>query len=218
MAHVLIIGASRGVGLETVRQALAAGHAVRAFARSARDIGRDDARLDDTRLERREGDARDTSAIAEALQGTDAVIQAIGTGPSARWSARPVTLFSETTGHLVQAMQAEGPRRLIAVSGFGAGETRERFSTLERIGHDIVLGRAYEDKTRQEEMIRDSSLDWTIVRPTILTPGPRTGRYRVLALPAQWRNGLIARADVADFLVRQIEDRTYLHRTPVLAY
>ena len=65
-------------------------------------------------------------------------------------------------------------------------------------------------------MIRQSALDWTIVRPGVLTNGPRTGRFKILAEASQWRNGMISRTDVADFLVRQIEDRTYFYKTPVL--
>jgi putative NADH-flavin reductase len=68
----------------------------------------------------------------------------------------------------------------------------------------------------QEKLIKESELDYTIVRPGVLTSGPRTGRYRVLVDPSQWRNGIIARADVAEFLVRQIGDQTYIRETPVL--
>jgi putative NADH-flavin reductase len=70
----------------------------------------------------------------------------------------------------------------------------------------------------QERLIKNSSLDWTIVRPGVLTSGRRTGRYEILDKPSQWRNGMISRSDVAEFLVRQIEDRTYVRRAPVLIY
>jgi putative NADH-flavin reductase len=70
----------------------------------------------------------------------------------------------------------------------------------------------------QERLIKDSALDWTIARPGVLTNGSRTGRYKILKEPLEWRNGIISRADVADFLVQQIEDRAYLRKTPVLVY
>jgi putative NADH-flavin reductase len=73
-------------------------------------------------------------------------------------------------------------------------------------------------RSRLRPLIKDSALDWTIVRPGLLTNGRRTGRYKVLKEPSQWRNGTIARADVADFLVEQIEDRAYVGKTPVLVY
>jgi putative NADH-flavin reductase len=80
----------------------------------------------------------------------------------------------------------------------------------------IVFGRAYDDKSSQERLIKESELDWTIVRPGVLTSGPRTGRYKILSEPSQWRNGIISRSDVAELYVRHIEDQTYVGRTPVL--
>ena len=79
-----------------------------------------------------------------------------------------------------------------------------------------MFGRAYDDKSRQEELIKQSGLDWTIARPGVLLNGARTTRYKVLRDPSEWRNGFIARANVADFLVRQIVDQTYIHKSPVL--
>ncbi len=102
------------------------------------------------------------------------------------------------------------------MTGFGAGDSRASIGPLQRLPFQIVFGRAYDDKSVQERLIEDSGLDWTIARPGVLTGGPRTGRYKVLADPSQWRNGIIARADVADFLVRQIEDRRYVRKAPVL--
>jgi putative NADH-flavin reductase len=80
----------------------------------------------------------------------------------------------------------------------------------------LLLGRIYADKDAQEWIIRRSHLDWTIARPTVLTTGPRTGAYRVLVDAHDWRSGFISRADVADFLVKQIEDARLLRKTPVL--
>ena len=78
------------------------------------------------------------------------------------------------------------------------------------------LKRVYDDKDVQEWIIRSSGLNWTIVRPGLLTSGPATGRYRVLRVPQEWRFGVISRADVADFLVRQVDDRTLIGATPLL--
>ena len=82
----------------------------------------------------------------------------------------------------------------------------------------LILGRAYDDKDRQEQLIQASNLDWTIVRPVVLTSGPPSGRYKALLDPESWRGGFISRADVAHFLVQQIDDEAYLGKTPVLAY
>ena len=207
--RVLIIGASKGIGLETTRQALAAGHRVRAFARSADAI-----RLEDARLDKFRGDALKAADVEAALEGVDVVIQALGVGFGDLF--RPVRLFSDATRVLVRAMEAKGVKRLIAVTGFGAGDSREAIGLLQSLPFSLVFGRAYDDKSEQERLIRQSSLDWTIARPGVLTDGRRTGRAKILADPSQWRNGTISRADVADFLVRQIEDRTCLRKAPVL--
>jgi uncharacterized protein YbjT (DUF2867 family) len=81
----------------------------------------------------------------------------------------------------------------------------------------LFLGRIYADKDAQEWIIRQSRLDWTIVRPTVLTTGPRTRAYRVLVDARDWRSGFISRADVADFLVQQINDASLVRKSPVLS-
>lgn len=162
------------------------------------------------------GDAADPEAVAAALAGIDAVLLAIGAPRTPRTVLRPVTLFSEATRVLVAAMEARGPRRLVAVTGLGAGESRAALSRIERLGHDAVLGRIYADKTRQEALIRASALDWTILRPAILTDGRRSGRARVLVEPAEWRNGLVSRADVAAIMLRAVEDGAWIRRAPVV--
>jgi putative NADH-flavin reductase len=115
-------------------------------------------------------------------------------------------------------MESQGVKRLICVTGFGAGDSRTSISFLQRVPFRLLLGRAYDDKSVQETVIKNSSLDWTIVRPEVLTNGRRTGRYSILGEASAWRNGFISRKDVADFLVRQIEDRAYVHKRPVLVY
>lgn len=212
MAHVLVIGASRGIGLETVRLALAAGHRVRAMARSADRIP-----LVHPRLERFSGDALDRERIREALAGIDAVVQALGVVLTAGMVLKPVSLFSDATRILVPAMKEAGVPRLICLTGFGAGDSRHRGGRLYDTVFGVVLGRVYDDKTRQERIVRDSGLDWVIARPVFLTDAPRSGRYQILTAPDDWRCGIISRADVADFLVDQITSDTHLGQTPVLA-
>ena len=209
MKRVLIIGASKGIGLETTRQGLQAGHHVRALARSASAMA-----LSGPNLEKVRGDALKTQDVEAALIGVDVVIQTLGIGLGDLF--RPVHLFSDATRVLIAAMGAQGVKRLICVTGFGAGDSRASISSLQRLPFQIVFGRAYEDKSLQERLIKESVLDWTIARPGVLTGGPPTGRYKILSETSQWRNGIIARADVAEFLVRQIEDQTFVRQTPVL--
>ena len=160
------------------------------------------------------GDALKTEAVVLVLVWVDVVIQTLGVGLGDLF--RPVHLFSDATRVLIEAMRSLSVKRLICVTGFGAGDSRESISCLQRLPFQIVFGRAYDDKSLQEKMIKESELDWTIARPGVLTNGPRTGRYRILSEASQWRNGIISRADVAEFLVRQIGDQTYIRKTPVL--
>jgi len=128
----------------------------------------------------------------------------------------PVRLFSAATRTVVPAMEHAGVRRLICVTGFGAGDSRSAVGCVESIPFQLLLGRAYADKDLQERIIQDSRLDWTIVRPVLLVHGPRTGCYEALGSPQEWRNGIISRADVADILIKQIDDDRWLCQSPVL--
>jgi len=213
MTRILVIGASRGIGRETVRAGLAAGHEIRAMARDADALD-----LDDPRLEKASGDATDPGDLARAVAGVDAVVIALGVKLGTDAILRRVSLFSDATAAIIPAMQAAGVRRLIAVTGFGAGECAEKISYLEYAPFKAVLGRAYDDKTRQETMIKESDLDWTIVRPGILTNGKGRGRYKVLVEKESWHNGLIARADVARFIIGEIAAPAHLRQAPVLVY
>jgi putative NADH-flavin reductase len=211
MATVLVIGASKGIGLATVERALEAGHTVRALARSAQRIT-----VNHPNLTKVAADALDQAAVAAALHGVDVVFQTLGAPASRDRMLKPVHLFSDATRVLIAAMKQTGVRRLVAVTGFGAGDSSNRGGCLYSMAFHLFLGRAYADKDVQEDLIQDSGLDWVIARPVILTRGSRTGKYRVLVDPRSWRIGFIARADVADFLVRQVDDDTYLGKTPVL--
>jgi putative NADH-flavin reductase len=212
MAKLLIIGASRGTGLETVKVALRDGHKVRALARSAASIP-----IENPDLEKISGNALDSDTIRNALESVDVVIQTLGVDISLRAIFEPTTLFSRSTRILVDAMKAAGVNRLIAVTGLGAGDSRGHGGILyDAVVFPLLLKRVYDDKDVQEWIIRSSGLDWTIVRPGLLTSGPAAGRYRVLSVPQEWRFGVVSRADVADFLVRQADDRILIGATPLL--
>ena len=105
---------------------------------------------------------------------------------------------------------------MICVTGFGAGDSRSRGGLVYNLAFHLLLGRVYDDKDVQERIVRTSKLDWVIVRPVILTNGPKTNAYRALVDPRHWTCGFISRVDVADFLVKQIDDDAFLHKMPVL--
>jgi len=201
MATVLIFGASRGIGLETVKAALEAGHSVRALARSARRIP-----IDHAKLEKMADDALEMTALKRALSGVDVVIQSLGVSPGPEVIFRQTRFFSKETRLLVTAMEQAHVKRLICVTGFGAGDSRGHGGFLYNTMLHLLLGRVYDDKDVQERLVRRSKLDWVIVRPVILTDWPKTNAYRALVDPRDWTCGFISRADVADFLVQQVND------------
>ena len=212
MTKVLVIGASRGIGLETVKALLAKNYKVRAFARSTATIP-----LDNERLEKVDGDALDRRDIDRALEGVDAIVQSLGVSFGPQTVLKGTTLFSTSSRVLVDAMRAKGIKRLIAVTGLGAGDSRGHGGLLySALLFPLVLKRVYDDKDVEEQIVRASGLNWTIVRPGLLTSGAATGRYQVLTDPKLWRAGSISRSNVGEFLARQVEERTYIGQTPVL--
>lgn len=212
MSRILVIGATKGIGLNVVEYGLERGHTMRAFARSAENM-----ELEHDALEPWAGDATRAEDLEPALKDVDAVVMCLGIEESVSMIWKKVTLFSDATRALLPLMEANGPKRFLAVTGIAAGESISALSWVERQGHAFLLGEPYKDKTRQEELVKASNLDWTIARPVILTKRPMTGQYRVLTEPKDWRMGLISRKDVAHFLIHAIEDNAYVHQAPVLA-
>jgi putative NADH-flavin reductase len=211
MSTLLIIGASKGIGLETVKAGLAAGHTVRALARSAASIP-----IENARLMKIPGDALSRADLDKALSGVDAVIQSLGVS-SPRELVFGTTLFSASTRVLVDAMKAAGVKRLIAVTGAGAGNSRGRINPLyDYLMFPILLQRIYADKDIAEDIVANSGLEWTIVRPGMLTNGQATGRIAALPDMKDWRGGSITRADTGTFLVQQVGDRSMIGKTPLL--
>jgi uncharacterized protein YbjT (DUF2867 family) len=163
------------------------------------------------------GDALDPPTIRNALQDVAVVIETLGVEFSPRVIFKGTRLFSDSTRILVEAMNAAGVKRLIAVTGLGAGDSRGHGGLVyDAVAFPLLLKRVYDDKDVQEWIIKSSGLDWTIARPGLLANGPATGNYRVLTAPKDWRFGVIRRADVADFLVQQIGDRALIGTTPLL--
>lgn len=196
---ILIMGATSGIGRCALDEAVRRGLSVRAFGRSADTLEATDM------VEPFKGDATSGADVARAVQGVSAVIYALGITERLAMLWEEETLFSQTTRVLIDAMSRMAQTRLVAVTGFGAGRSKASMSWVERTGHRAILGKPYADKDRQEALIEASQLEWTIVRPVILTTGVRTDDYKVLRDPKTWRNGLISRASVAHYLIDAVE-------------
>lgn len=206
---ILVLGASRGVGLQLIVQGLSAGHSITAFARHPEAIA-----ASHDRLRKLKGNVLDPEAVGRAVAGQDAVVCTLG--KRTPWEPPP-DLFSRGTAILLEAMTASGVRRLVCVTGIGAGDSRGHGGVLyDRLFRGLIIKRMYDDKDRQEALVEASGLDWTIVRPGFLTNGPATGEYRALTDLAGVSAGAISRADVAHFILQELALGRYVHRHPLL--
>jgi putative NADH-flavin reductase len=129
------------------------------------------------------------------------------------------TTLSTGTRHVITAMQRHGVRRLICESSLGIGDTRWRLGFLYNVFLiPLFLRNVFADKEIQERIIRESGLDWGIVRPAALTNGQYTGHYRVGFDIGHWFfSSKISRADVADFMLKQVVSNEHLHKSPSIA-
>jgi uncharacterized protein YbjT (DUF2867 family) len=163
-----------------------------------------------------EGDARDAAALTRAVAGCDAVVSSLGTAMS---PFREVTMLSTATRALVGVMAKQNIRRLVCITGIGAGDSRGHGGFFyDRLFLPLMLRKVYEDKDRQEVAIRASTLDWIIVRPTALNDKPARGHIRALADLSGVHGGTIARADVADFVVQQLTADIWLRKAPLITW
>jgi putative NADH-flavin reductase len=204
---VIVFGATGSVGRLVVEQALREGHDVTAFTRNPARIPQ--AR---ERLQIVQGDVTDPGAVRQAVSDHDAVIVTLGAG-------RKGNVRAAGTRTIIEAMEHTGVRRLICQSTLGVGDSRGDLNFVWKyVMFGLLLRAAYHDHVRQEQYVKRSKLDWTIVRPSAFTDGPRTGRYE-RAFGSDRKTALkISRADVADFLVGQLTDASYVHRTPAISY
>jgi uncharacterized protein YbjT (DUF2867 family) len=210
--NLLVIGATGPSGREIVSQALAQGHAVTALVRNAPKAAFP------TSVKLAVGDILDTSSLEKASTGQEAVICSLGSAISGPF--KEITLLSEGTRNLVAAMKSRGVRRLICLTGIGAGESQGHGPWYYNwLFQPLVLRGVYHDKTRQGEIVRASGLDWTLVRPAILTSGLAKGVPAVKAFTqlAGIHVSTISRADVAAFCLRDLVDKHHQRQAPVIA-
>jgi putative NADH-flavin reductase len=211
--NILIIGATRGIGRRLVEQALDKGHTVTTLVR------RDPRRLDiqHERLKALKGDILDAASVEQALAGQDAVCSTIGVTPLEAF--KTVTVFSEGTKNMLEAMKKTGVRRLICITGIGAGDSKGHGGFLyDKLLLPLPFKKIYDDKDRQEALIKASDVDWVIVRPGFLTNGPETGKYRALTDLEGVTAGKISRADVAHFMLNELDYNKFLRQTPLITY
>lgn len=208
---LLIIGATGGTGKELVKQALAQGHHVTAFVRNPAKFSLSHASLDIAR-----GNVLDYSSVESAVRGKDAVLSALG---HKRWII-PSRILSEGTSNILRTMEQHNVKRFVCETSLGVADAWWKlglYYTLFVI--PVIVFFYFRDKARQERLIRQSNLDWIIVRPGRLTNGMKRGSYRhgPNVGNALWTVS-ISRADVAEFMLKQLTEGMYLRQTPGVAY
>jgi len=202
--RLLVIGASQGTGALAVKEGLARGHEVTAFARSPQKLP-----LEHPKLTRVAGDFHQRASVDAAVRGHEAVIITASATTLKAFKQNP-RYFSLGTGHVIDAMKALGVKRLVVLSALGTGESRQLANFLvDKLVISWILAAPFADHERQEELVQKSGLEWVIARPGRLTNGPARRRYvketAIVPVP-----GSISRADVADFLVAAAESDTWV--------
>jgi putative NADH-flavin reductase len=193
-----IFGATGKTGIELVKQALEQRHAVTAFVR-------DPARLEveDEGLAMATGDVFDPTSVAQVIQEQDAVICALGTGSD----LKKTTVRTTGTINIISGMKKNDVKRLIVITAMGVGESWNSLSLVNKIFFATLLKSSRDDHESQESAVKESGLEWTIVRPSGLTDTPKTGNYEVgeniLAVTSK-----ISRADVADLIIKELAHNT----------
>lgn len=209
--RVLIVGATGGTGRLLVAQALERGYTVTALVRRRSKLA-----LAHPQLRIVEGDVLDPASLEEAVRGQAAVVSALG---HKRYFAL-TRILSEGTRNLLRAMEDHGVRRFVCMTSLGIGDSAGRmgiYYTFFTI--PLILPFYFWDKTRQERIIAASRAEWTIVRPGLLTNGTKRGKHRHGPRVGNFFFTVrISRADVADFMLNQLEDDAYLGAAPGVSW
>lgn len=207
---IVVFGASRGVGLEVVKQALEAGYTVTAFVRSPEKFT-----VKTTNLTVFKGDSMDAEAVAKAIAGQDVVISALGpTRP-------PVPHMMEISAkNIVAGMKKHGVRRLVSTTGAGVRQPEDQPKFIDHfigfllnlLAKDVVL-----DSAENVKVVQASELDWTVVRYPRLMDGEHKGKYQV-GYVSKSSGTQLSRADGADFILKELTEMKWMKKLPVASY
>ena len=206
---VTIFGATGRTGQHLVAQAISRGYDVTAFARSPEKLAEYQ-----EQIEIIQGDVQDKQAVSEAVAGADAVISVLGPTENT-----PDYQVQRGTQHILAAMQHHGVHRLVISAGAGVGDPKDEpklFNKGINLLLKLVSRHVYEDMKRTVDTVRASDVDWTVVRVPMLTDDPAKGNVKV-AYVGKGMGPRITRADMAHFMLDQVEDERYLHEAPAIS-
>jgi putative NADH-flavin reductase len=208
---LIIFGSTGATGRQVVAQALEQGHDVTAFARSPEKLDQKHEKLQVI-----EGNVLDFASVERAIQGQDVVLCTLGL----RAIMDKSNLRANGTKNIIRAMEKTGVKRFICQSSAGVGDSSDTLPFLMKyLIVPFMLRRVWADHEIQENYIKESHLDWIIARPAALTDGEHTGSYQQgFTAENKTVTSKISRADTADFMLRQLADNNYLHKTPSISY
>jgi len=204
---ILILGSTGGTGQQLVTQSLKQNYEVTAIARDPSKLN-----LNHEKLTVVKGSVLDKDVLANALEGNDAVLSALGVGKS----LKSKDLICNAVRIIISAMNEKNVKRLVFLSAFGVGETFKQADFIQRVIFKLFLRNIYADKSKADDQIHRSSLEWTLVYPVLMTDTPGTGKYKVGEKLEMKGMPKISRADVAEFMLRQLNDDTFLKKSPIL--
>ncbi|MGH7237446.1 MAG: NAD(P)-dependent oxidoreductase, partial [Candidatus Saccharimonadales bacterium] len=205
---VVVFGSTGQTGQHVVGLLVAEGHAVTAFARNPAKVNT----YNKAKVRIIQGDGRNSADVASAVKGQDAVIAAFGPRSLKKDDIQEVFIKN-----VINAMNQYNLKRFIELSAWGAGDSLKRSKIPFKIVRKTILKNVFDDKDRGEALIANSNLDYTNVRPGRLTNRPAQGNVRT-SLSGRDLSASIARADVASFMVGQLEDSSWLRKSPLIGY
>lgn len=207
---IIVFGASGGTGKEIVKQALEAGYSVTAFVRNPAKID-----LTHPNLGIFQGDAQNAGEVEKAISGHEAVISALG-------PTRPAVpgMMATAAKNIVDAMKKHKISRLVSTTGAGVRDPQDQPKLIDHLMKgllSLLAGEVLRDSSANVSIIQGSDLDWTIVRFPRLIDGQKTGKYRV-GYVGRNSGSQLSRADGADFVLKELPEKKYLHKMPVVSY
>ena len=207
---IIIFGPTGATGQAAIRHAISRGWEVTAYARTPSKLQLPQGKC----VSVIQGDALDSDHVTSAIAGHDAVFVSLGPGLRFLYS-RGDTVCSEGTKNIVDAMKKTGVKRVVVISSMGAGSSRRFINAF----HGWVLKYALEDKSAQEKVVKESELDFVIVRPTGLTNGPIHGHLAIVDSDVQGLpHNQVSRNDLAIFALDQLENDTWLGKCPGISF
>ena len=205
--RLVLFGATGGTGQELLQQALDRGHEVTAIVRRPAAIT-----LTHARLRVLPGDVMQPDSFAPALHEQDAVLSVLGQN-----SLKPMTFYCDSARHLVEQLAKAGVPRLVCMTSVGVVD-KPIGPWFYLLLIKPLLKHIYEDMRHMEQLVRASRLAWTIVRPSRLFDGKRTGQYRVGASGELDRANKISRADAANCMLNELNTQAHWHQAIAVAY